>query len=212
MIYNFGDKVKTYDSGQMGIITNIDFDDVFPYKVIFNSAKGGRCEYYSESAIEPWNEENEEFEPKFKENDAVRVNFPDGTVSYGFVEKVNTIALQTFEHPDKCIATYTINISGLRKEVEESLLQPCENCSNSERNTEDAVNHPNHYMCHEMECIDEMIALFGVDETKAFCKLCAWKYRYRAGSKGSAEEDQKKSDWYIKKYKELDDYGKLPEF
>lgn len=76
----------------------------------------------------------------------------------------------------------------------------------------DPIEHPSHYMCHEMECIDEMELLFGITATMIFCKLCAWKYRYRAGSKGSAEEDQKKADWYINKYKELDDYGKLPEF
>ena len=37
----------------------------------------------------------------------------------------------------------------------------------------------------------------------AFCKLNAWKYRYRAGEKDSAEEDMKKADWYIGKVMEL---------
>jgi hypothetical protein len=67
----------------------------------------------------------------------------------------------------------------------------------------DPVEHPEHYMCHEMECIDEMELMFGIMTTMTFCKLCAWKYRYRAGNKGSAEEDQKKADWYIRKYQEL---------
>lgn len=65
------------------------------------------------------------------------------------------------------------------------------------------INHPNHYTCHEHECIDEMIALFGVDDTIAFCKLNTWKYRYRAGQKDSAEDDMKKADWYISKAMEL---------
>lgn len=80
----------------------------------------------------------------------------------------------------------------------------------------DNVNHPSHYNVHKHECIDEMIALFGVDETMAFCKLNAWKYRYRAGAKdGEArEKDLAKADGYIDKYIELkgtnkisDDYG-----
>ena len=71
---------------------------------------------------------------------------------------------------------------------------------------DDAVNHPAHY-CREgaMECIDEMILIFGVEETKSYCKLNAWKYRARAPFKGNMEQDMKKSDWYIKKYKELCD-------
>lgn len=68
----------------------------------------------------------------------------------------------------------------------------------------DKVNHPDHYNAPgSMECIDEMIVLFGFRDTMAFCKLNAWKYRYRAGLKGSAEEDHRKASWYIQKYKEL---------
>lgn len=69
--------------------------------------------------------------------------------------------------------------------------------------THDIVNHPQHY-CREgaMECIDEMITLFGKDVVKHFCLCNAWKYRYRSNAK-NGEEDIKKSDWYIQKYKEL---------
>lgn len=67
------------------------------------------------------------------------------------------------------------------------------------------VNHPKHYNREGgMECIDEMVLIFGVEEAKIFCKLNAWKYRYRAADK-NGEEDLKKSDWYLKKYKELND-------
>lgn len=67
----------------------------------------------------------------------------------------------------------------------------------------DNVNHPAHY-CQEgsMECIDEMVLIFGIEETMHFCKLNAWKYRKRAMYK-NGEEDLKKSDWYLNKYKEL---------
>ena len=65
------------------------------------------------------------------------------------------------------------------------------------------VEHPKHYNRKSaMECIEEMEMLFGKEETKIFCKLNAWKYRYRAADK-NGEEDLKKSDWYIQKYKEL---------
>lgn len=68
----------------------------------------------------------------------------------------------------------------------------------------EAVNHPEHYNREgAMECIDEMILTFGLKETAIFCKLNAYKYRYRAGSKGDPTEDIKKSDWYMKKYCEL---------
>ena len=69
----------------------------------------------------------------------------------------------------------------------------------------DNINHPTHY-CREdaMECIDEMILIFGKDAVKNFCLCNAWKYRYRAADK-NGEEDLKKSDWYIKKYRDLSD-------
>ena len=67
----------------------------------------------------------------------------------------------------------------------------------------DVVNHPSHY-CQEgsMECIDEMVVIFGKPATMHFCLLNAWKYRKRAVYK-NGEEDMKKSDWYINKYLEL---------
>ena len=68
---------------------------------------------------------------------------------------------------------------------------------------EEKVDHPSHYNREgAMECIDEMAVIFGIDDTLAFCKLNAWKYRYRAADK-NGEEDLKKSDWYIQKYTEL---------
>lgn len=67
----------------------------------------------------------------------------------------------------------------------------------------EALDHPGHYNRDgAMECIEEMLLLFGPAETMAFCKLNAWKYRYRAADKGGAE-DLKKSDRYLAIYKEL---------
>lgn len=67
----------------------------------------------------------------------------------------------------------------------------------------DMINHPKHY-CREdaIECLGEMRLVFGDDIVAAFCLCNVWKYRYRAASKGQ-EEDLKKSDFYMRKYKEL---------
>ena len=59
----------------------------------------------------------------------------------------------------------------------------------------DNVNHPAHYQ-GKYECIDEMIAMFGVEAVKGFCKCNAYKYRYRADRKNGAE-DIKKAEWYV---------------
>ena len=73
------------------------------------------------------------------------------------------------------------------------------------------IDHPLHYTYRKHECIDEMIAMFGVDAVISFCKCNAWKYRYRADNKGTHDEDMEKADWYINKAMELQSgvlYGK----
>lgn len=70
---------------------------------------------------------------------------------------------------------------------------------------EDLVNHPHHYAENgAMECIDEMILLYGEEAVMNFCLCNMHKYRYRANMKGGAV-DKQKSDWYVAKYKELKD-------
>ena len=67
----------------------------------------------------------------------------------------------------------------------------------------ETVDHPSHYNREGgMECLDEMELIFGKEAVMNFCLCNAWKYRYRAADK-NGEEDLKKSDWYLKKYKEL---------
>ena len=73
-------------------------------------------------------------------------------------------------------------------------------CSMSE-----AVHHPNHYNREgAMECIKEMELVFGREAVKHFCLCNAWKYRYRSSAK-NGEEDIRKSDEYMRIYKELCD-------
>lgn len=69
--------------------------------------------------------------------------------------------------------------------------------------TYDNVERPKHYNREgAMESIDEMVLIFGKEAVMNFCKCNVWKYRYRAAEK-NGEEDLKKSDWYMRKYKEL---------
>lgn len=89
---------------------------------------------------------------------------------------------------------------------------PCRECINCEmfepknsviENCTENVNHPKHYGREgAMECIDEMLLIFGAEAVKHFCLLNAWKYRYRSADK-NGEEDLKKSDWYLKKFADL---------
>lgn len=67
----------------------------------------------------------------------------------------------------------------------------------------DVIKHPNHY-CRDgaMECIDEMVLVFGKEVVKHFCLCNIWKYRYRSSAK-NGEEDIKKSDRYIQMYERL---------
>lgn len=91
-------------------------------------------------------------------------------------------------------------ISGNAIEIEQVVTFV--NHLNGKGKENDAVNHPSHYE-HGIECIDEMILLFGVMETMSFCKLNSHKYRKRALDKGG-REDIDKSDWYMKEYAYLD--------
>lgn len=74
---------------------------------------------------------------------------------------------------------------------------------NENKPVHDNVEHPAHYEREgAIECIDEMLMVFGITAVMNFCKCNAWKYRYRAADKNGAE-DIAKSDWYMRKYKEL---------
>lgn len=67
----------------------------------------------------------------------------------------------------------------------------------------DPVNHPAHYTYGKHECIEEMEILFGREAVISYCRLAAYKYKYRAGHKDDAERDYQKADWYLDKAAEL---------
>ena len=70
---------------------------------------------------------------------------------------------------------------------------------------EDMVNNPSHYQSYlkdGIDCITAMQHAFGIEATAIFCKLNAFKYNWRATSKGG-NEDISKAIWYLNKYLEL---------
>lgn len=67
-----------------------------------------------------------------------------------------------------------------------------------------SVDHPSHYKAGKYECIDVMEDTFGAEAVKSFCILNAFKYIYRADSKGG-DEDIKKARWYLNRYCQIVD-------
>lgn len=98
---------------------------------------------------------------------------------------------------DACLK-YGSNIKGM-EDCHRAILNYL---TEKETNTCSMVNHPSHYNQGGMECIDEMILVFGKEATMDFCLCNAWKYRYRANAK-NGQEDLDKANWYLAKYKEL---------
>ena len=67
----------------------------------------------------------------------------------------------------------------------------------------DIVNSPAHYNQGKFECIDVMVETFGIEATKHFCLLNAFKYIWRTGEK-NGREDIEKAVWYLNKHLELE--------
>lgn len=68
------------------------------------------------------------------------------------------------------------------------------------------INHPDHYMANDYECIDVMLATQGKEAVMGFCRCNAFKYIYRAPFKDGMD-DIKKAKWYLDKMIELDEEG-----
>lgn len=102
-------------------------------------------------------------------------------------------------------------VQQLQKEVSE--LEKVYNYNNSQEliskpkdsPQKDNVNHPSHYQGTKHECIDIMLDVFGKEKVSAFCELNAFKYQWRANSKGTDIQDKQKAIWYNQKYIELNE-------
>ena len=63
----------------------------------------------------------------------------------------------------------------------------------------DVVNSPAHYKDGDIECIDAMVAAFGIEAVQNYAKLNAFKYLWRAGKKDGVQKiDLLKSAWYTR--------------
>lgn len=76
------------------------------------------------------------------------------------------------------------------------------------------VNHPQHYNNYDVEVVDMMERIWGTKATMEWCKMTAYKYRMRMGTKPGKDEtkeamkaklmeDFEKEQWYLDKANEL---------
>lgn len=76
------------------------------------------------------------------------------------------------------------------------------------------VNHPQHYNNYDVEVVDMMERIWGTKATMEWCKMTAYKYRMRMGTKPGKDEtkeamkaklleDFEKEQWYLDKAAEL---------
>jgi hypothetical protein len=73
--------------------------------------------------------------------------------------------------------------------------------------SKEMVNHPSHYNSYNVEVIDMMIKIWGVDKAVDFCYMNAFKYRMRIGLKDDISQDILKEKWYLNKAKQLQACG-----
>lgn len=104
--------------------------------------------------------------------------------------------------PRECKSAYMKIIKARKSPIPTFEADEVEENVSREDTPFDVIERPEHYNHGGMECIDEMILIFGKEAVMHFCVCNAWKYRKRAMYK-NGEEDMKKSDWYMNKYKEL---------
>lgn len=72
------------------------------------------------------------------------------------------------------------------------------------KDIESAVR-PAHYNSGDISCIDAMIAAFGVEEVRIWCKITAFKYMWRMGKKDAEEQEVGKTKWYLDAFVTLKD-------
>ena len=134
-----------------------------------------------------WNEFIEVLPPLVKNGAA-------GSVK-GYIRKLNGFFTDIFETTDKDpIQTEEFrNLEKAYEEIEEDMDNP-------------QIDNPTHYQSYNpqinIDCITAMRAAFGDEEVAIFCKLNAFKYNWRADSKGK-NVDIGKAVWYLNKYLEL---------
>lgn len=97
------------------------------------------------------------------------------------------------------------NQEDLDKLLEQKMSSNIKIGTPSKNSNYENVNHPKHYNNYDIEVIDMMEKIWGINATINFCQMNAFKYRMRMGTKPNNEinEDIKKEQWYLNKAKEL---------
>lgn len=96
----------------------------------------------------------------------------------------------------------------------EDVRKALDDGSHNNKPSYEMVNHPKHYNNYDVEVVDMMEKIWGTKATMDWCKMTAYKYRMRMGTKpGENEtpeamktkllEDFNKEQWYLKKAEEL---------
>lgn len=62
----------------------------------------------------------------------------------------------------------------------------------------DAVMRPAHYNQGSIECLDAMVAAFGLEAVQVYAKVNAFKYLWRSEYKGNRIEDLQKAQFYLR--------------
>lgn len=73
----------------------------------------------------------------------------------------------------------------------------------------DDTSHPDHYKTENYECYKVMQEVYGSVAFRAFCLLNAFKYLWRQGKKGPANEDVQKAKKYMELAPDTFDAGEL---
>tara|TARA_R100000935_G_scaffold28872_1_gene49244 strand:+ start:437 stop:913 length:477 start_codon:yes stop_codon:yes gene_type:complete len=80
----------------------------------------------------------------------------------------------------------------LKTKVTEAVSEPVATAK------EDMVNSPAHYSESEIECIDAMVAAFGIERVQDYAAIAAFKYIWRQNKKWNPIEDREKALWYMR--------------
>ena len=97
---------------------------------------------------------------------------------------------------------FDTGIDQLSKDTAESIAKELKDMTLDIK--EDVVNEPKHYKQGSFEVIDEMILVFGFEDTIKFCRMNAWKYRARAPYKGNTDQDLAKVNCYLEMAADLE--------
>jgi len=93
----------------------------------------------------------------------------------------------------------------IEKAIQEDFDKMCEKMQEEDGKEYEFVNQPTHYNIYDIPVIDMMEKIWGPDDTAKWCKMTAWKYRQRMGTKPgeNIQKDLDKEKWYLDKYDEI---------